>query len=89
MPQPPPVSPPGGGIRSVFRPALFSMGGGYQAPPAACASCPASLWYQDDQIRCFCNIMKVPTWPPASKPVIACDGRESAVAQWEQQQSKR
>lgn len=85
MPQHTPVSPPGGGTASAYRPALFSMGAGYEAPAAACASCPASLWYRDDQLRCFCNIIKMPTWP-ASTAVMACDGRESAVAQWEEQQ---
>lgn len=87
MPQAVLVTPPGGGAATAFRPALFSMGLARQAPDAACTSCPASIWYQDDQPRCFCNIMKLQTWPPAPKAIVACDGRESAVARWENEQA--
>lgn len=87
MPRHTPVSPPGGGAATTFRPALFSNSRELQAPEAACSSCPAAIWYHDDRTRCFCNIMKMPTWPRESGAIVACDGRESAVARWEEEQT--
>lgn len=87
MPRPTPVSPPGGGADTTFRPTLFLIGSERQAPEAACASCPAAIWYQDKETQCFCNIMKMQTWP-RSNAIVACDGREAAVARWEEEQTE-
>ena len=52
------------------------------APHTLCAHCPAAMWVEQAEPRCFCQAMKEITWTPKSAtPVTQCDGRETAVAE--------
>lgn len=56
--------------------------GKVQAPKTVCASCPASLWYFDQRLHCFCGTMKTLMWTAGSEvPLRRCDGRRFAIAQ--------
>ncbi|CAM3288907.1 hypothetical protein SPAN111604_14840 [Sphingomonas antarctica] len=45
-------------------------------PYPACATCPASFWYWNSELVCFCKIKKDETWGRKAHPVIACAERE-------------
>ena len=50
------------------------------APRTLCVICPASLWYEQTNLRCFCTTMKRITWDKEAAPITRCDGRERALA---------
>ena len=52
-------------------------------PACVCAPCPASIWYDDDELRCFCSVMKIMAYEPDRKPIKRCDGRTLALARLE------
>jgi hypothetical protein len=83
-------SPKMRGVPCDYRPSIFKSLGlsGSEIPHTLCAHCPAAMWYERDGLVCFCTVMKVTTWTPAGEPVSACDGRDAAVAEYEQQMSK-
>lgn len=45
-------------------------------PFPACATCPASFWYLDDELACFCKVKKDDTWGGRTAAVRACAERE-------------
>ena len=49
-------------------------------PYPACATCPASFWYWDAELVCFCKVKKDDTWGRKAHPVIACAEREELLA---------
>ena len=49
-------------------------------PDTCCTSCPASVWYRDDEVRCFCSILKDTTYRLGAKKKSQCDGRTLALA---------
>lgn len=57
-------------------------------PPTACASCPASLWFNQAEWKCFCNVMKFLPWQGESTPINTCDGREAAIERYDEEQSQ-
>lgn len=57
-------------------------------PQTACASCPASLWFKQNEWKCFCNVMKFLPWQGESTSVRACDGREAAIDRYEEESLK-
>ena len=54
-----------------------------EKPRTVCATCPAAIWYDTDELRCFCDVMKSITFSKSSTPVTACDGRELAITRLE------
>ncbi|TKD50602.1 hypothetical protein [Sphingomonas baiyangensis] len=49
-------------------------------PLPACATCPASLWYLDHELACFCKVRKDDTWGGRAAAVRACAEREALLA---------
>lgn len=55
-------------------------------PSPVCVDCPAALWYATPLgLRCYCNTFRMIAWgaeefDPNRDPVMACDGREQAIA---------
>jgi len=49
-------------------------------PFPACATCPASLWYLDQELACFCKVRKDDTWGGRAAAVRACAERETLLA---------
>lgn len=77
----PTASSPPIGRRPRYVPPIFRKGD-MKMPQTACASCPASLWYVDQRLHCFCGTMKTLIWTPGSEvPLRRCDGRQLAIAQ--------
>lgn len=75
------------GRRTDFVPEAFRLlqGDGVASPPqTACASCPASQWFHQDNWQCFCTVMKSMTWQSKSSPIRACSAREAAIVNFEQ-----
>lgn len=54
----------------------------FPVPEAACADCPASVWYADREggLRCHCSVMHKIVWDGQMDPIIFCDGREQELA---------
>ena len=52
-------------------------------PTCVCASCPASIWYDDEELRCFCSVMKIMSYEPNRNSIKRCDGRTLALARLE------
>ena len=49
-------------------------------PSPACETCPASLWFNtNDLLSCFCTRMHKIVWDDTVPPIITCDGRELAL----------
>jgi hypothetical protein len=73
------------GTETDYRSATYSArgSGDTENPRTVCATCPAAIWYDTDQLRCFCDVMKSITFSTSSTPVTACDGRELAIARLE------
>lgn len=68
------------GRRPRYVPPIFRKGDMHM-PQTACASCPASLWYFDQRLHCFCGTMKTLIWTSGSEvPLSRCDGRQIAIA---------
>jgi hypothetical protein len=66
--------------RTSYVPPIF-RDGNVPAPETACASCPASLWYVDQRLHCFCGTMKTLIWTASNEvPLSRCDGRQIAIA---------
>lgn len=48
-------------------------------PFPACASCPASFWYLDSELACFCKVKKNDTWGGRVSGIVACAERETLL----------
>lgn len=57
-------------------------------PPIACASCPSSIWFQQDGWKCYCNVMKFLPWQRESTPITVCDAREASVARYHEERGR-
>lgn len=73
--------------QSAYRPPIAAALQRVEGDPlsAACGTCPMSVWYHSDQLKCFCNMFKTTTWAKSMTPVSICDGREASVARYEQE----
>ena len=64
-------------------PVLQGMEPGLRPQPSpACETCPASQWFMTQQeLKCFCTRMHLIVWDTSTPhPILACDGRELAIA---------
>ena len=66
--------------QATYLPPLIASEPEAKRPACVCASCPASIWYDDDELRCFCSVMKIMAYEPHRKPIKRCDGRTLALA---------
>lgn len=73
-----------------YRPAIEAAMHGAEGDPlsTACGSCPTAVWYRSDQLKCFCNMLKMTIWVRGMSAVSICDGREAAIARYEQELSQ-
>lgn len=69
-------------------PTLQRLEAGHPSPSPACASCPASMWFATEQLKCFCSRMHVIVWDGVQAPVMVCDGRELALLAIAQEQAE-
>lgn len=51
----------------------------HERPVTRCTDCPAAVWYVQGELRAFCQSMKMMAWAPGMEPMLACDGRETAI----------
>jgi len=58
------------------------------APHTLCAHCPAAMWVVQVDPRCFCQAMKELTWTTGATPITLCDGRQTAVAEFEEAKAR-
>lgn len=66
-----------------FPPILQSINANQGPKPVpACATCPASLWYNSrSELNCYCSRMHRDVFGSGAKasPIFNCDGRELAI----------
>jgi len=59
-------------------------------PSPACKSCPAAIWYSTQgELKAYCKQMALISWDSTAAPVLACDGRELAIAELEGRNQRR
>ena len=52
-------------------------------PSPSCETCPASVWFITNRLKCFCSQMHLIVWDQKEPPIMKCDGRELALLKME------